>query len=104
MGLSSSHLFEHPFDAMPVSILTWRAETGIFNAKLVKYPFKSKYWGNVCPQNLNKFYTISCMLSLLLICVGDTELNPGLRKNNAPFFYINNPFLILAPKIVSAYL
>ena len=32
------------FGVMPISILQWRAEIGIFNTKLVKYPFKSKYW------------------------------------------------------------
>ena len=67
---------------MPVSILQWRAEIGIFNTKLVKYPFKSKYRANVCPRNLNKFYTICCMFLLLLICAGDIELNPGPRKSN----------------------
>ena len=70
---------------MPVSILQWRAEIGIFNAKLVKYPFRSKYQVNVCPQNLNKFYTICCMFLLLLICAGDIELNPGPRKNNTSY-------------------
>ena len=67
---------------MPVSILQWRAEIGIFNTKLVKYPFKSKYRANVCPRNLNKFYTICCMFLLLLKCAGDIELNPGPRKSN----------------------
>ena len=67
---------------MPVSILQWHVEIGIFNTKLVKYPFKSKYRANVCPPNLNKFYTICCMILLLLICAGDIELNPGPRKNN----------------------
>ena len=70
---------------MPVSILQWRAEIGTFNTKLVKYPFKSKYRDNVCPRNLNKFYTICCMFLLLLICVGDIELNPGPRKNNTSY-------------------
>ena len=60
---------------MPVSILQWRAEIGIFNTKLVKYSFKSKYRANVCPRDLNKFYTICCMFLLLLICAGDIELN-----------------------------
>ena len=67
---------------MLVSILQWRAEIGIFNTKLVKYPFKSKYRANVCPRNLNKFYTTCCMFLLLLICAGDIELNPGPRKSN----------------------
>ena len=82
MGLFSSHSLEHPFGAMPVSILQWRAEIGIFNTKYVKYPFKSKYRASVCPRNLNNFYTICCMFLLLLICAGDIELNPGPRKNN----------------------
>ena len=46
MRLSQSHSLEHPSGAMPVSILQWRAEIGIFNAKLVKYPFRSKYQVN----------------------------------------------------------
>ena len=87
MGLFSSHSLGHTFGAMPVSILQWRAEIGIFNAKLVKYPFRSKYQVNVCPQNLNKFYTICCMFLLLLICAGDIELNPGPRKNNITYTF-----------------
>ena len=70
---------------MPVSILQWRAEIGVFNTKLVKYPFKSKYRANISPRNLNKFYTICCMILLLLICAGDIELNPGPRKNNTSY-------------------
>ena len=85
MGLSSSHLLEHPFCAMPVSILQWCAKTGIFNTKLVKYPFKSKYWTNIYSQNLNKYYTICYMFLLFLICAGDIELNPGSRKNITSF-------------------
>ena len=80
MELSSSHSLEHSFGAMPVSILQCRAETGIFNTKRVKYLFKSKYRANVCLRNLNKFYTTCCMFLILLICAGDTELNPGPRK------------------------
>ena len=34
LGLSSSHSLEQPFGAMPISILQWRAEIGIFNTKL----------------------------------------------------------------------
>ena len=83
MRLSLSHSLEHPFGAMPVSIMHWRAEIAIFNVKLVKYPFKSKYWSNnVCPQNLNPFYAICCMFLLLLIYAGDIQLNQGPRKNN----------------------
>ena len=70
---------------MSVSILQWRAEIGIFNTKLVKYPFKFKYQANVCPRNLNQFYTICCVFSLLLICAGDIELNPGPRKNSTSY-------------------
>ena len=70
---------------MPVSILQWHAEIGIFNTKLVKYPFKSKYRANVCPRNLNKCYTICCMILLLLICAGDIGLNPDPRKNNTSY-------------------
>ena len=60
---------------MPISILQWRAEIGIFNAKLVKYPCRSKYRVNVCPRNF-------CMFLLLLICAGGIDFNPGPRKNN----------------------
>ena len=70
---------------MAVSILQWRAEIGIFNAKLVKNHFRSKYWINVSSRNLNKFYTISCMLLLLLIYARDIELNIGPRKNNTSY-------------------
>ena len=70
---------------MPVSILQWRAEIGIFNTKYVKYPFKSKYWASVCPRNLDNFYTICYIFLLLLICAGDIELNPGPRKNNTSY-------------------
>ena len=87
MGLSSSNSFEHPFGAMPISILQWRAEIGIFNTKLVTYPFKSKYRA-VCSRNLNKFYTICCMILLLLICAGDIELNPGPRENNTLIIFL----------------
>ena len=72
-----------PFDAMPVSLLQWRAEIGIFSTKFVKYLYKSKNWHNVCPWYLNTFYTICCMFLLLLVCAGDIELNPGPIKNNA---------------------
>ena len=82
IGIIFGSFVRTPFGAMPVSILQWHAEIGIFNTKLVKYPFKSKYRANVCPQNLNKFSTICCMILLLLICAGDIELNPGPRKNN----------------------
>ena len=61
------------------------AENGIFNVKLVKYPFKSIYQANVCPRNLSKFYTICCMFLLFLICAGDIELNLGPRKNNTSY-------------------
>ena len=81
ISLFSSHLLEHPFCAMPVSVLQWLVETGIFNTKLVKYPFKSKYWTNIYSQNLNKYYTICYMFLLFLICAGDIELNPDSRKN-----------------------
>ena len=70
---------------MPVSILQWRAEAGIFNTKYDKYPFKSKYRASVCLRNLNNFYTICCIFLLLLICAGDIELNPGPRKNNTSY-------------------
>ena len=73
---------------MPVSILQWRGETGIFNAKLGEYIFKSKYQVNVCPRNLNKFYN-TCRMLLLLICVGDIKLNPDPRKNTSSY---NFPF------------
>ena len=63
-------------------ILQWHAEIGLFNAKLVKYPFKYKYRANVCRANLNKFYTVCCKFLLLLICASDIEINPGPRKNN----------------------
>ena len=79
---------EHSFGAMPVSILMWRAEIGIINAKLVKYPFRSKYRVTVCPRNLNKFYTICCMFLLLLICASDTELNPGPPKNTKIIIFL----------------
>ena len=69
-----------PFWCDPVSFLQWRAEIGIFNAKMVKYPFTSKYLVNACPRNLNKFYTICCMFLLLLICADEIELNPGPEK------------------------
>ena len=85
MGLSSTHSLEYPFGAMSVGILQWLAEIGIFNAKVVKYPFRSKYRINVCSRNLNRFYTICCMFLLLLICAGDIELNPGPRKNNTSY-------------------
>ena len=32
-----------------------------------------------------EFYTICCMILLLLICAGDIELNPGPRKNNTSY-------------------
>ena len=73
---------------MPVSILQWHAETGIFNAKLGEYIFQSKYQVNVCLRNLNKFYN-TCRMLLLLICAGDIELNPDPRKNNSSY---NFPF------------
>ena len=82
LGLSSGHSLEYPFGVILVSILQWRAEIGIFNAKLVKYPFRSKYPVNFCPRNLSKFYTICYMFLLLLICAGDIELSPGPRKSN----------------------
>ena len=70
---------------MPVSILQWRAEIGTFNTTLVIYPFKSKYRADACPRNLSKFYTICCMILLLLTCAGDIELNPGPRTNNTSY-------------------
>ena len=85
MRLSSSHSLEHHFGAMSVNILEWRAVVGIFNTKLVKYPFTSKYRANVCPRNLNKLYIICCMFLLLLICAGDIELNPGPKKSNTSY-------------------
>ena len=85
MGLFSSHSLGHTFGAMPVTILQWRTEIGIFNTIYVKYPFKSKYRASVCPRNLNNFYTICCIFLLLLICAGDIELNPGPRKNNTSY-------------------
>ena len=84
LGLSLSHSLEHTFGAMLVSILQWRAEIGIFNAKPVKYLFRPKYRFNVCLRNLNKFYTIPCMFLILLICVSDIELN-GPRRNNTSY-------------------
>ena len=72
---------------MPVSILQWSAEIGIFKAKLVKCPLRFKYWANVCTRNLNKFYTICCLFLLLWICAGDVEYNPGPRKNNTSYYF-----------------
>ena len=85
MELSWGHSLEHPFGAILVSILQWCAENGIFNVKFVKYPFRSKYQVNVCPRNVNRFCTVCCMFSLLLICAGDIELNPGPRRNNTSY-------------------
>ena len=102
MVLCSSHSLEHSLCAMPASILQWRADIGIFIAKLVKYPFKSKYRANVCPRNLNKFYTICCMFLLLLICAGDIELNPGHRETIIPliiFLFAIGIFTVL-PHII----
>ena len=48
LRLSSSYSLEHPFGAIPVNILQWRAEIGIFNSKLAKYPFKFNYRANAC--------------------------------------------------------
>ena len=81
--LSSSHSLQHPFGAMPVRIMQWRREIGIFNAKLVAYPFKSEYQANAGLPDLKKFYTICCMLLLHFICASDIERNP--RKNNTSF-------------------
>ena len=55
---------------------------GIFNAKLVKYLFRYKYRVNVCPRNLNKFYTICCIFLLLSICAKDIGINPVPWKSN----------------------
>ena len=79
MGLSSDHSSEYLFGAIWVSILQWRAKIGILNAKLVKYPFKSKYRVNVS----SKFKQILHLLHvlLLLVCSGDIELKLGPRKN-----------------------
>ena len=85
MVLFSNHSLEHPFGATPVSIFEWRAEIGIFNTKHIKCPFKSKYPDNVCPRNLNMFYTICRMFLLLLIRADDIEFNPGPRKNNISY-------------------
>ena len=46
---------------------------GNIQRQIVKYPFRFKYQVNVCPRNLNNFYTICCMLLLLLICAGDID-------------------------------
>ena len=83
LALSSSHSLQHPFGWMPVRIMHWRREIRTFNAKLVTYPFKSEYQANACPPDLNKFYTICCMLLLHFICASDIERNP--RKNNTFF-------------------
>ena len=96
---------EHPFGAMPVSILLWRAEIGIFNANVIKYPFKSTYRANVCPRHVSKFNTICSMFSLLLICAGDIKLNPGSRKNNIIIFLCAMGILaVLQPTISQNYL
>ena len=65
--------------------MQWRAEIEIFKGKFVKYPFGSKDRVNVCPRNLNTFYTNCCMFLLLLIYAGDIELNPGPRKKNTSY-------------------
>ena len=69
IGIVLESFFRAPFwcDAGQHSAVAGRNWN--INAKLVKYPFRFKYRVNVCPRNLNKFYTICCMFVLLFICL-----------------------------------
>ena len=55
IGIIANSFIRPLVGSMSVGILQWREEVGTYNGKPDKYPFKSKYQGNVCPQELNNF-------------------------------------------------
>ena len=92
LELSLSHLSERPVGMKMVSIMQWHSEIGIFNAKLVTYSFKSKYWANVCPHNLilSAFFFTSDLFLIIYFCTFDsfhskctskTHQNTAIKNN-----------------------
>ena len=65
---------------MPVSIVQWRAEIGVFNARSNAKHLKLKYHMSICFLGSGHLYKISCLLLLLLIRAGDIELKPWPEK------------------------
>lgn len=61
---SSIQSLEHLFSGMLVIIVTWRVDIRIFNAKFMKYPFKSKY------GLISVLDRTICYVFITLMCVG----------------------------------
>ena len=81
MGLSSSHSLEHPFGAIRLAFCSGAQKLEYSTLNLLNVLLNL----NIGLMSVLEFYTICCMILLLLICAGDIELNPGPRKNNTSY-------------------
>ena len=70
---------------MPGSIIHWRSEIGVFNARLNAKHVKLKYDRSICFAGLCPLFIMGYLLLLLLICDCDIELNPGQKKRDSSY-------------------
>ena len=83
-SVQSNRSWGHDLGVMPVSIIQWRVEIGIFHTRFSKV---SKWRSAVllCNYCTIAFYFVCCM-ALTLFIYGDLELNPGLRNTKSYYF------------------
>ena len=70
---------------MPISIMQWRAEIGIFNIRFC-IRCKSHALGSLTPLLYTIAGTSVTFLTIFLLLCGDVELNPGLTKKRNSWF------------------
>ena len=70
---------------MPISIMQWLVEIGIFNIKF-SIRCKSNALGSVTPLLYKIAGTSITLLTIFLLLCGDVELNPGPTKKRSSWF------------------
>ena len=70
---------------MPISIMQWRVEIGIFNIRFC-IRCKSKALGSLTPLLYTIAGTSFTLLTIFLLLCGDVELNPGPTKKSNSYF------------------
>ena len=70
---------------MPISIMQWRVEIGIFNIKFC-IRCKSNALGSLTPLLYTIAGTSITLLTIFLLLCGDVELNPGPTKKRNSWF------------------
>ena len=65
---------------IPVSIVQWHAEIGVFNARFDAKHLKLKYHRSICFLGSCHLYVMGCLFLLLLICADGIKINTCPKK------------------------